>query len=134
MHWPYCVLTSHWRCLSVECFIPTDLHLANLQAAHFLLVTLSILHSPVRWQVKTWPLILGWDHFWRNFDILRCYSYALLKDLYMMEVLTNRRQGFWLSGSTSSNLTLQLILYIRCGRVMADNIAYAKFRKTLLIW
>ena len=24
-------------------------------------------------------------------------------------------------------------LYIRCGRVMADNIAYAKFRKTLLI-
>ena len=22
----------------------------------------------------------------------------------------------------------------RCGRVMADNIAYAKFRKSLLIW
>ena len=25
-------------------------------------------------------------------------------------------------------------IYIRCGRVTADNIAYAKFRKTLLIW
>ena len=25
-------------------------------------------------------------------------------------------------------------VHIRCGRVMADNIAYAKFRKSLLIW
>ena len=25
-------------------------------------------------------------------------------------------------------------IFIRCGRVMADNIAYAKFRKNLLIW
>ena len=27
----------------------------------------------------------------------------------------------------------QFISYIRCGRVVADNTAYAKFRKTLLI-
>ena len=54
----------------------------------------------------------GLRSFWRSIDILKCYSYALLKDLYMMEVLTNGRQGFWLSGSNSLNLTLQLILYI----------------------
>ena len=28
----------------------------------------------------------------------------------------------------------KLYINIRCGRVMADNIAYAKFRKSLLIW
>ena len=33
---------------------------------------------------------------------------------------------------SSSKMSLRLII-IRCGRVMADNIAYAKFRESLLI-
>ena len=38
-------LTFSSLCGKVACFIPTALHLANLQAAHFRLVTLSILQS-----------------------------------------------------------------------------------------
>ena len=36
--------------------------------------------------------------------------------------------------ATNQNWYILIWLYSRCGRVMADNIAYAKFRKSLLIW
>ena len=35
--------------------------------------------------------------------------------------------------TTNEKIKLTVVIYIRCGKVMADNIAYAKIRKSLLI-
>ena len=41
--------------------------------------------------------------------------------------------SFFLKGPDITRIDRDFDTFIRCGRVMADNIAYARFRKTLLI-
>ena len=83
------VLTFVAICDVVECFIPTALHFANLQAVHFRLVTLSILHFDDHWQVKTWPfsterLKNDRSFFFSNYSQFSKSSFNLKKEILLL--------------------------------------------------
>ena len=72
------------------------------------------------------PLLWGcsWDSTWSIWlKIFSKYAYDMNKDLIVCNIFSSQTNPISTYG-----------IFIRCGGVMADNIAYAKFTKSLLIW
>ena len=79
-----------------------------------------------RYHIMNWKLEidLNWPSRSRPLKF-KYYTWSLDKQVHI----------FWEGHKILRNLPLTFdYSTFRCGRVMADNIAYAKFRKSLLIW
>ena len=62
------------------------------------------------------------------FEMNDLYKYPTIVKVTFQNLIVN------LENKSIQVLSMRITVNNRCGRVMADNIAYAKFRKTLLIW
>ena len=77
----------------------------------------------------------NWKSSECQFRLLYIFMIAFENLNHSYKTVCNKKVVLWFECPRfNSNLKWTNNIFTRCGRVMANNIAYAKFRKNLLIW